>query len=159
MRWLPQLGCVLYVPARHAAEQVAYPGDSTLVAGIELAPLLQVGRVGVACAVTEDGPREWVEAVDADGAPVARIYLLPDSDYLMWDAMLDEGLASTSATLSPRTRAFRGAAAQALAFRRRPLGNLQWLDAVVPARLSALGRTVARAIIHGEGARLAGTLA
>jgi hypothetical protein len=57
--------------------------------------LLQCCSLLAASAITVEGPREWIECLAADGLPRARLYLLPDTDYLSWDA-LHAGACSTS---------------------------------------------------------------
>ncbi|KGQ18504.1 Hemin transport protein [Lysobacter dokdonensis DS-58] len=42
----------------------------------------------MACAVEREGPCEAIHFVDLRGRPCWRLYLLPDSDFLAWDALI-----------------------------------------------------------------------
>jgi len=71
---------VLY-PSGHASGALLRelpPG--VLLESICLAPLLPCRSLLAASAITVEGPREWIECLDADGQTRARLYLLPDTD-------------------------------------------------------------------------------
>jgi hypothetical protein len=116
--------------------------------------------------VTSHGPREWLAFRDVNGEATAKMFLLPDTDYLAWDEMTASMrlapcveqpvrwhahtafLRSVCAQLGGRWRA------RLLAFEQRRLPWLHTLDARPPLRLSLLGIELARAIAQGEGAEL-----
>ena len=147
-RRLPAAGPVLYLPCAAAAMTDAATG--LLVGHRELAPLLCVRWLVAACAIGSDGPHEWLECRAIDGRLCARLHLLPDSDYLGWDALL---AAAVPARVAQGTRAGDGrvAAARLLDVRCRRLAGLDVLDAQPAARLSALGAGIARGIARAEG--------
>ncbi|WP_017464042.1 hypothetical protein [Dyella ginsengisoli] len=70
--------------------------------------LAHPGLLAHACAVTIDGPREWITVHDRAGKPRCRLYLLPDTDYLAWDALLAHADATVAPAARPRWRAHRG---------------------------------------------------
>ena len=154
---LAQLGCVLYLPARRCdADPVDLP-LGLLAESRELTPLLRTCYVGLASAVTGEGPREWIECVDAAGMLQARIYLLPDTDYLAWDALFAEGVPVAAPMLHraghPVCFAER---ARLLCFTRRHVSRLTMLGSEAPSRVSSLGRGVARDIAVAEAVSMAG---
>ena len=114
------------------------------------------------------GPREWLELIDAQPACLARLYLLPDADYLAWDAMLgDCGIVRAAVPAPARWRAH--AAFMRCALRRRDswrarivrfplmrLPCLQVLGARAPMELSSLSQRVAAAIACDENVALDG---
>ena len=168
--WLPRLGAVLWLdrPARRS-----YPRAMIASRGVLLLdhPALQsLARCDSASAhrqVTSHGPREWIAFHDMGGEPSAKLFLLPDTDYLAWDEMIDAtGLAPSlveeAARWYPQAACLRslflrlGAPwqAQALTFEHRRMPWLQALDARPPLRLSLLGHELALAIARNEGAEL-----
>src|SRR5690349_14682324 len=56
--------------------------------GGSLAGWAESSRCEVACTVEPDGPYESIHFLDARGRPTWRLYLLPDSDFLAWDALV-----------------------------------------------------------------------
>lgn len=56
--------------------------------GGALAGWAQAARSEVACDVEREGPCEAIHFVDARERPCWRLYLLPDSDFLAWDALI-----------------------------------------------------------------------
>lgn len=153
-RCLSATGPVLYLPyAAPATVEVAVPG---LLAGCrELAPLLRVHWLVTASAIGSDGPHEWLECRACDGHLCARLHLLPDSDYLGWDALLAAGCA-VHAAHGPRPGDGRVTAAWLLEFRCRRLAGLDLLDALSATNISALGDGIARDIVRAEGLTLNG---
>ncbi|HEX8777367.1 MAG TPA: hypothetical protein VF738_04550 [Rhodanobacter sp.] len=147
-RRLPAAGPVLYLPCAAAALTDAATG--LLVGHRELAPLLCVRWLVAACAIGSDGPHEWLECRAIDGRLCARLHLLPDSDYLGWDALLAAAVPARVAQ-GPRAGDGRIAAARLLDFRCRRLAGLDVLDAQPAARVSALGAGIARGIARAEG--------
>ena len=148
-RRLPAAGPVLYLPCVASADAVA----GLLVGCRELAPLLCVRWLVAACAIGSDGPHEWLECRARDGRLCARLHLLPDSDYLGWDALLAAGMP-VQASCRQRRGDERVEAAQLLDFRCRRLAGLEVLEALPAARVSALGGGIARDIARAEGLAL-----
>lgn len=148
-RWLaglPALGNVLYAPSAMPGRLRGRPLPGLLVESADLAPLLHARTLAFASAVTADGPREWMECRDAHECLLARLYLLPDTDYLAWDALcagadIAVNGARADAVASPPT------AVRVLRFRSRRLAaGLQLLGADTVASASPLGRDVAARI-------------
>ena len=150
---LPALGCILYLPARQAGGAEDDPGGGLLAGHRELAPLLRTRGLHVASTVTAEGPREWIECVDEANRSLARLYLLPDTDYLAWDAMLAG--AVPSAQQPPAAEGFRAVGAHLLSFAYRRLPGLAVLEGVGPGPVSALGRGIAAEIARQEAVGLA----
>jgi hypothetical protein len=152
---LSQLGCVFYLPLRHCNESLDGLPCGLLAETADLTPLLRTCFVGLTCAVTAEGPREWIECVDGNGDSQARIYLLPDTDYLAWDALFADGVAVDG---PPRARlrrdVFVASQAQLICFTRRTLSRLALLGSVRPACISPLGRGVAQDIALAEAVSL-----
>jgi hypothetical protein len=147
---LGQLGGVLYLAPRHAEapEVVASPG--CLVETSELAPLLGTRHVGLTCAVTAEGPREWIDCVDGRGDILGRVYLLPDTDYLAWDGLF----ADATPALPPSGRAadrdwVLASRARVVCFTLRRLGGFTVLG-TYETPISSLGHGVARDIAFSE---------
>jgi hypothetical protein len=150
---LPDLGCVLYLHATSAEviRDVFPPG--LLIAERALSPLLDTRWLLATSIVTDDGPREWLECVDSLGQIRARLHLLPDTDYLAWDALMNAGeirnRAPTLSNLSP----LRPDSAVAACFSVREWGGMQLLERCAPA-LSPLGARIAARIAQAESAML-----
>lgn len=62
---LPLLGGVLYLPAPPSAQQDLPVSTGWLVARRELAPLFETRELVGACMIGADGPREWIDCMDA----------------------------------------------------------------------------------------------
>lgn len=152
-RCLPAAGCVLYMPcAAPTAADAIEPG--LLAVRCELAPLLRVRWLVAASAIGSDGPHEWLECRAGDGRLCARLHLLPDSDYLGWDALLAAGApASATGRRQPDETCIE--AAHLLDFRCRRWAGLIVLDALPAKRVSALGGEIAQGIARAEGLALA----
>lgn len=148
---LPGLGSVLYL---HASSHTAMPHvlpQGLLIAQRNFAPLLDAHWLIAASVVTEDGPREWCECVDRSGRTRARWHLLPDTDYLAWDALT----ASCTATpVSIDVQALCPDHANVVHFRLRELAGLLILDQHSSTMLSPLGDRMAARIAHAEAALL-----
>ena len=147
---LPAAGCVLYLPC---AMQVATDAPGVLAARRELAPLLRLRWLVAASAIGSDGPHEWLECRAGDGRLCARLHLLPDSDYLGWDALLATGEPVSAMGRRPDGASIE--AAHLLDFRCRRLAGLSVLDALPARRVSALGGEIAQGIARAEGLLLA----
>ncbi|MEX1826390.1 hypothetical protein [Luteibacter sp. CQ10] len=155
---LGQLGGVLYLAPSFAAScQADLPSSpGCLVESADLAPLLSTRYVGVTCAVTCEGPREWIDCIGADGETLARIYLLPDTDYLAWDGLFVDALPIDGPPCRlPDRDGLRGCRARVLSFSRRRLGGFDMLSAT-DVCISVLGRGVARDIAVSESIAIGG---
>lgn len=152
---LGQLGSVLYLaPPAPAAANLQNAG--CLVESAELAPLLATRYVGLTSAITAEGPREWLDCVSGQGDTLARIYLLPDTDYLAWDGLFADALPIDAPPRQAPDRAWvRAARARVLSFSRRRLAGLELL-ASRDARISTLGHGVARDIALSESVNIRG---
>lgn len=90
IEWLPRLGTVLWLhrPKRDAVfPRARLTGRGVLL--LEHPDLTAIADATAICArsaVTPHGPREWLD-IDAGTKTIARLYLLPDTDYLAWDSM------------------------------------------------------------------------
>ena len=139
---LPLLGSVLYLPARRCV--TASVPQGWLVGRGELAPLLQTRALVASTVIGADGPREWIDCLDARGRFCARLHLLPDTDYLAWDALLSHGCPLPDAPLRASQLICPAAHAELLHFRVRRVGTLSLLESLPAERLSLLGCRVAR---------------
>lgn len=148
---LGQLGGVLYLAPRSTSCPTNLPTPSgCLVESADLAPLLATSHIGVTYAVTCEGPREWIDCVGEDGTTLARIYLLPDTDYLAWDGLfVGSEPVEVSIHSAPDRQWLRGCRARVLSFSRRRLVGFDVLGAT-DARISVLGRGVVRDIAIAE---------
>lgn len=149
---LPALGSVLYAPAAHGVPR-GRPLPGLLVESVELAPLLHTRSLASVSAITSDGPREWMECRDAGERLLARLYLLPDTDYLAWDALYACAGAGSVAAAHADAGAWRPASAQLLRFRLRRHACLQVLGAEAVDASSTLVRDLAARIAR-DGALL-----
>lgn len=146
---LPSLGNVLYVPMRSHDWKMS---RGLLVEAMQLAPLLQTRRWVAGCMITVEGPREWIECVDGYDRACARLYLLPDTDYLAWDSLLAGGEPMAApVTLS---RHSPPANAQVLRFHVRRLAGLDVLGAEASEEVSPLSRQLAGHIARAEAVPL-----
>lgn len=172
--WLPRLGAVLWLERRErrASPPRALVGARGIVL-LEHPSLAVLGRcrsIAAHTAVTPHGPREWLSFRDAKDEPRAKLFLLPDTDYLAWDEMSDAARLAPTREEAPgwhaHTAFLRGAlarfgatwCARVLHFEAGRLPWLRTLDARPPLRLSLLGLELARAIARSEGAELASPL-
>jgi hypothetical protein len=153
LRTLPDLGVVLYLHATSTAVIAEAHPPGLLVAQRAFAPLLDTHWLCATSVVTDDGPREWWECIDRTGRPRARLHLLPDTDYLAWDA----ATASHASDIRPpihRAELLRPNSARVAHFCLRPFAGLQLLDDMQAASLSPLGSRVALHIANAESAVL-----
>lgn len=148
---LGQLGGVLYLaPPRPADGDDAAPPWGCLAESARLAPLLATRHVGLTCTITAEGPREWIDCVSASGDALARIYLLPDTDYLAWDGLfVDATVTEPPERRVPDREWLRVSRAQVLCFHRRRMAGFTILGSSA-ACISPLGRGVARDIAVSE---------
>ena len=147
---LSLLGGVLYLSTPRPAQSDLLVASGWLVARPELAPLFDTRELVAASMIGAEGPREWIDCMDAQGRPCARLHLLPDTDYLAWDALLAGSRLLPAAPLRPERIVCRAASATLVQFRHRRVSALQLLETMPLAQVSALGREIA-----GEVARAA----
>lgn len=171
--WLPRLGAVLWLERRERRTPPRAQIGSRGILLLEHPALAVLGRcseVAAHTAVTPHGPREWLSFRDAKDEVRAKLFLLPDTDYLAWDEMAAAAQLAPLREEAPGWHAhaafLRGALARlGSSWRARvlqfELGRLPWLrtlDARPPLRLSLLGHELARAIARSEGAELVSPL-
>jgi hypothetical protein len=150
-RQLPLLGTVLYLPSCPALSSADALIPGWLVERIELAPLLRTCWVAAASEIGAEGPREWLECFDVKGILQARLYLLPDTDYLAWDALLAAAEPLSEPPLLRMLRPARCAMAWLVCFRHRQLGGLRLLNAIDVRQLSPLGKDIASQVARVAG--------
>jgi len=148
---LGQLGGVLYLaPGAKSCPLQDNVAFGCLVESADLAPLLATRYVGLTCAITAEGPREWIDCVGGEGEALARIYLLPDTDYLAWDGLfVDATPVDAPARELPDREWLRASRARVLSFTRRRMVGFTVLGAR-DVLISSLGRGVARDIAVSE---------
>ncbi len=149
---LPALGNVLYMPMRSGVQPVVNMPKGFLVEAISLAPLLRASWLVVASEITVDGPREWIDCMDADYHTRARMHLLPDTDYLAWDALLGCGDRVPDSLAVASTPA--AASAQMLRFHTYRMAGLQILGAQLATWPSTLSRNLAGRIARDQALSL-----
>lgn len=168
--WLSKLGAALWIERdarrRTSSRAMLGPGGLVLLDHLTLNALAGSAAVAAHTELTSHGPREWLSFRDAANHTVAKLYLLPDTDYLAWDEMLAamhlEARVEEPAPACPHVALLRNALARIAApararvilFEHRRLPWLQTLHARAPLRLSLLGIELARAIASSEGADL-----
>jgi hypothetical protein len=152
---LPLLGGVLYLPACASSRPARELAPGWLVTRQDLAPLLQTEELRASSMIGADGPREWIDCFDASGAFCARLHLLPDTDYLAWDALLAGGTPLPAAPVCPGEVACKAAIAQLLCFRTTRMASLDVLDTLPLGQLSSLGRGIARDVARAAAVSLA----
>ncbi|WP_203546626.1 hypothetical protein [Dyella caseinilytica] len=141
----------LHAASTDVAGDASPPG--LLVDEHALAPLLDTRWLLATSTVTEDGPREWLECVDSSGRIRARLHLLPDTDYLAWDALMNAGDLHNGPAALSNTSPLRPDSAEVVSFKVRELAGLQLLERSNSA-LSSLGGRIAARIAHAESAVL-----
>lgn len=167
---LPKLGSVLWLERRerrHATDEVKIGARGVLLLDHPALRTLASCRDVAACStVTPHGPREWLCLRDGRGETRAKVYLLPDTDYLAWDELTARIAPAKCPPQVPAWHAHGaflrsafarfGASwnARLLAFERKRLPWMDTLDARPPLRLSLLGLDLAHAIARSEGAEL-----
>lgn len=170
VEWLPRLGTVLWLhrPKRDAVFPRARLTDRgvLLLEHPDMTAIADATAIRARSAVTSHGPREWLD-IDAGTTTIARLYLLPDTDYLAWDSMRavldgDDVLSESNSRWHAHRTFMRCAFARARrAWQARvvrlPLLHLPCLQ-VLGARdadaVSMLGRQLAAIIVGDEYARL-----
>lgn len=153
-RALPSLGCVLYLPSHDIQPRLSRLPRGLLAADASIAPLLATSYLCAGTAVTSEGPREWLECLDRLGRTLARIYLLPDTDYLAWDAMLASAMPIAPLDHAPRQPRFVPSHARVVAFTLRAMPPMSVLGEWSPAAVSTISRSLASDIAVAEAVRL-----
>lgn len=169
---LPRLGAVLWLERRdrrtRPSRAMIGARGVLLIDHPALAAFARCTAVSAHSAVTPQGPREWLCLRDSDGDTQAKMFLLPDTDYLAWDEMTAGSALSAPAPTATTQRwhahsAFlRGALARfgsgwrarLLTFDLKRLPWLRTLGARPPLKISLLGLELARVIARAEGAEL-----
>jgi len=168
---LPRLGPVLWLERQAAPASGGHAAPRrngiVLLDHPALAALARCASIVAHTAVTNMGPREWLCFRNAEGAAQAKLFLLPDTDYLAWDEMtaacrLEPTRVSPPQRWSAHGAFLRGAfarlgapwRARVIAFDLRRLPWLRTLGARSPLRVSLLGFELARAIARDEAAEL-----
>jgi hypothetical protein len=158
LRYLPPLGSVLYLPMQPRVSAIEEIPRGLLVETMQLAPLLRTHYLVAASAITSEGPREWIECVDRHGHLCARLYLLPDTDYLAWDALPPSAEAMTVSTTAPMhaswPRNTRSVSAHLLRFHWRQLAGLDVLGAEAAVPVSMLSRHLVGQVAGAEAVSL-----
>lgn len=144
---LPALGCVLYLPGECIDTRAP---RGCLLGAADLQPLLRTHWLAEAGEVTTDGPHEWIECVDARGTTRARLHLLPDTDYLAWDRLLDAGEGVSAPAAWRAGRRFQPASARLCCFAWRPLACMQVFDGRLASSVSSAGERLAVQIAGAE---------
>ena len=143
LRMLPGLGTVLYLPASQLrAWPIARPQTGVVAESPLLLPLLHTRSLRVVTQIATSGPLEWLDCEDGVGQRLARIYLLPDSDYLSWDR-ITAGEAAEDQAPGLSIRRWRPGAAILTGFRLRQLARVPLLSCSGYERLSGIGLRVA----------------
>lgn len=170
---LPKLGSVLWLERRGRRtplERMPQARGVVLLDHPSLDALAQCVDSRAHHAVTPRGPREWWSFNGRSGEPLAKMFLLPDTDYLAWDEMTAACRVTPSSEAPTHWNAhgvfLRGALARLshawrarlLVFELRRLPWLRTLDARAPLRISLLGLELARAIARDEGAEIVSPL-
>ena len=167
---LPGLGVVLWLErrerrTRRACATVGARGV-LLVEHPALRAFANCSAVSAHSAVTSHGPREWLSLRDEAGDTQAKMFLLPDTDYLAWDEMTatnalavpsapEQGWHAHTAFLRSALARFAGVwHARLLVFHLNRLPWLRTLGARPPLRISLFGLELARSIARAEGAEL-----
>lgn len=156
LKKLPGLGNVLYL---HGSSASAIRDDlpaGVLVTQPRFAPLLDTHWLTATSVVTDDGPREWLECIDRLGRPRARLHLLPDTDYLAWDALIGSCEPECHPPMACGLLPFRPDSAAVMNFHVRELAGLLLLEQGGPTVLSPLSGRIAERIARAESAILLG---
>ena len=117
----------------------------------DLHALARPSRLCHTCAVTPDGPRESLSLCDDAGIARVRLHLLPDTDYLAWDALVADTRDLPAPDAVPAGRVDR---ARRLRFVTQRLGPCELLCVRAAEAASALSWRTAQQLAQAEGVRL-----
>lgn len=161
--WLPRMGSVLWI--YRAQGDLMFPRARILSRGAllldhpALAAFAHCAGVEAQGHIGAQGPREWLALCDARGDCLARMHLLPDTDYMAWDDMVATcAIPHSTGLVTSRTtsRGFLDGAKHAVWYARVArfpalrLPCLQLLGLRPPHDLSKLGLDVAMQIARDE---------
>ena len=167
---LPTLGAVLWLERRdrrtRPVRAMIGARGVLLIDHPALVAFARCSAISAHSAVTPQGPREWLCLRDGDGEAQAKMFLLPDTDYLAWDEMTASSALEAPTAPAQRWHAHSAFLRSALArfgagwrarlltfdLKRQPW--LRTLGACPPLKISLLGLELARNIARAEGAEL-----
>src|SRR5690554_2291128 len=154
---LQTLGPVLHVNGQGSGVVPEPNPAAPWPAHTELLGMVCARRLVASVLVDSHGPRESLHFLGAGGWPLASIWLLPDSDFLAWERLLEHLPDTPTADVAwwqelPH-HAPRGCA-RVRRFSSTRLGDHALIDAAPAAHLSHIGRERARQIAAVAGARL-----
>ncbi len=147
---------VLHVDAHAPGAPVHLPDGAPWPARSELIGLVCATHVAASVRLDSDGAGEALHFLDGHGAPLASLWLLPDSDFLVWEALiahLPTMPMPQSGWQCGQCAALR-ARARVCCFQSIRVTRGTWLDAVAPTRLSGIGQMRARRLAQAAGASL-----
>ena len=167
-RWLPRLGPTLWLqrcdPRRDGARPAAARYGRHPVPEVDI--LRECASLSAHATVTSGRPREWLCLRGPRGAQLARIFLLPDTDYFAWDEMsrtlrltyIQENRISLflhqALVRAVLVRAGVSWRAVILSFEADPATAPHALTSCSPLRLSRVGMALAEQLAHDNGAEL-----
>lgn len=117
----------------------------------DLHALAHPARLCHACAVTPEGPRESLSFCDEAGIARVHLHLLPDTDYLAWDALVAAARTLPASDGAPAGRVDR---ARRLRFQTHRLGPCELLCVRTADTAGALSWRTARQLAQAQGVRL-----
>ncbi len=163
---LPSLGAVLWLDRaarRNLPLRATMGAQGVLLLDHPALAVLGGGApVTAHTAVTTHGPREWLCFRDDGGEAQAKLFLLPDTDYLAWDEMIAHSHVAPPQEPPNRWQARAtslrcalahlglGWRARLLVFDLKRMPWLRRLGTRPPLRVSLLGLEIARAITRAE---------
>lgn len=153
---LALLGPVLHVDAHAPGAPAHLPDGAPWPARSELVGLVCATHVAASVRLDSDGPGEALHFLDGHGGPLASLWLLPDSDFLVWEALiahLPTMPMPQSGWQCGQCATLRGRA-RVCCFQSIRVTRGTWLDAVAPTRLSGIGQMRARRLAQAAGASL-----
>lgn len=153
LEWLPSLGNILFVHEARSTTSTCPPG--LLCTETSSLPLLTTCWITGSCIIAGDGPHEWCQCLDQQGRVVARLHLLPDTDYAAWDRFVLDPVGTTIPPGMHAADSFRPSHARIVNFCLRRLGGLTIVEQRTPNRPhSALSQRVAERLARTEALAL-----
>lgn len=151
--WLPTLGNVLFVHEQAPTSAVCPRG--LLFTESSSLRLVDTCWVMGSCVITGDGPHERCQCMDQQGRILARFHLLPDTDYVAWDELInDPGSTNIPPGLHAVSR-FRPSNARVVRFYRRRMAGLTIVEQRVPdLPHSAFSQRIAERLARTEALAL-----
>lgn len=146
---LPSLGNVLFVHGTPVGGGRA--GRDCLLCDAPSMALLDSCWLMGCSRITADGPHEWCQCLDQDGRILARLHLLPDTDYAAWDELLQPSERNSMPASLEVSLPFRPSRARVVRFRLSSLAGLALLEQRAPrAPYSAFSRQMAERLARTE---------